>query len=154
MPLPGNTIVDQAELYTIDHQVAHARQRDYMDLESATLLMIAEVVRCQQRRPTSSATTRIKRKPVPYPSSGLRTAYAPIAPSAVHTPILAPAGPSTIRPAQPNSRELDAIDRIRRGEGISSYECQGLLEQCGICKMYFTGTVLLSHIFECSHSAL
>jgi len=151
----GNAVGDQAGLYTVDRQTACARQRDYMDLESATLAVIAEVVRCQQYRPTSSATTRIKRKPAPYPSHGLRTAPALItARPPVHT-ILAPAGgPSTIRPPRPNARELDTIARIRRGEGVSSYEYQELLEQCGICKMYFTGAVFCRHIFECSHSVL
>jgi hypothetical protein len=118
-----------------------------MDLESATLAMIVNVVCHQQRsqqRSQHPATTRIKRK-------SIRTApaYNP-APFAVRTPILAPA--SAARPARPSSRELDAISKIRKGEGVSPYVIQGLLEQCGICKMYFTGTVLCRHIFECSHS--
>ena len=142
---PGN-IVGREEPHSVDRQAAHIRQRDYMDLESATLAMIIDVVRLQQCL-QSPATTRIKRNPI-------RTAPASIpAPLAAHTSILAPAaGSSTIRPPQPNSRELDIITKISRGEGVSSYECLGLLEECGICKMYFTGTVLCRHIFKCSCS--
>lgn len=139
---PGNTV---------DHQAARARQRDYMDLESATLAMIAEVFRRQQCRPTSLATTRIKRKPAPYPCHGLRTTPIPVASPTVHTSILAV---GVVSPPQPDSRELDVIAKIRRGEGVSPYEYEGLLEQCGICKMYFTGTILLRHIFECTRPIL
>jgi len=108
--------------------------------------MIVDVVCHQQRsqqRSQHPATTRIKRK-------SIRTAPYNLAPFAVRTPILAPA--SAARPARPSSRELDAIAKIRKGEGVSPYDIQGLLEQCGICNMYFTGTVLCRHIFECSHS--
>ena len=115
-----------------------------MDLESATLAMIADVV-CHQQRRQHPATTRIKRKSIRTAS-----AYNPATPFAARTPILAPAAAS--RPAIPSSRELDTISKISRGEGVSSYDIQGLLDQCGICNMYFTCTVLCRHIFECSQS--
>lgn len=116
-----------------------------MDLESATHAMIVDVVRDQQRRlHWHPATTRIKRKPI-------RTAPAyNLAPFAARTPTLAPA--AAARPARPSSRELNIIAKICRGEGVSSYDMQGLLEQCGICNRYFAGTVLRRHIFECSYS--
>lgn len=109
-----------------------------MDLESATLALHAYALR-RQHATTSSAATRIikKRKPAPF--------------------LLDPeAGPSTTAissaPIEPESRELDVIAKLQRGEGVFPYELLGLIEQCGICKLSFTGAVLRRHIFVCPSS--
>jgi len=148
------SVIDHSVPYKPDREAIRARQRTIMDLESATLMMTAEAVQRQQRQ-TSSAATRIKRNAAQFPCLGPLTAATPPldAPSAVETAASAPvAGPSSSRRAKPNSRERNAIAKICSGEGVSWYETQGLLEQCGICKLYFTGSILCSHIFECSCS--
>ena len=129
--IPGE-IVDRVEPYTVDRHVP-VRQSDNMDLESATLAMIVEVVRHQQRR-QDLATTRIKRKSIHTTPAHNLASLAVRTASAVRT--------LTVPPARPDSRELNTLAKISKGEGVSSYDTQGLLEQCGICNMYFTGTVL------------
>jgi hypothetical protein len=156
--LPG-TVLNRLEPYAIDREAAQARQRTVMDLESATFAMIAEAIRHRQC-PTSSAATCIKRSPAQPPRPcplTLSTSSLLIvdSPPAVQNAAIAPvAGPSSARQPRPNSLEQKVITKICKGEGISSYEIQGLLEQCGICKLHFTGSVLCSHIFECSYSRL
>ena len=109
-----------------------------MDLESATLALHADALR-RQHATTSLAATRTipKRTPAPFPLDS-------------------EPGPSTtvLSPAQirPEPQELDVISKLRRGEGVSSWELLGLIEQCGICKLYFTGGVLCRHIFVCPSS--
>ena len=53
---------------------------------------------------------------------------------------------------QPEPRELKAIAKLQRGEGVSPFELLGLIEQCGICKLFFTGSVVCRHIFVCPSS--
>lgn len=97
----------------------------------------------------SSATTRIvkKRKPV------AQLAF-PLDPGPVTTGD-GPDGPSTAAPAPasapilPEPQELAAIAKLQAGDGLSSYDLMGLVEQCGICKLFFTGGVLRRHIFVC-----
>jgi hypothetical protein len=87
--------------------------------------------------------------PRPQPASSKRGSL----PHSLHD---SEAGPSTtaLSPAaiHPEPQELDAIDKLRRGEGLFSWELLGLIEQCGICKLYFTGGVLRRHIFVCPSS--
>jgi hypothetical protein len=109
-----------------------------MDLESATLALHADVLG-RQRATTSSAATRIIKKRRPAPS--------------LHD---SQAGPSTtaLSPAAilPEPQELDAISKLQRGEGLPLCQLQGLIERCGICKLFFTGGVLRRHIFVCPSS--
>ena len=113
-----------------------ARQRSTIDLENAMLAMHTGAVR-RQHATTSSAATRIikKRKPASF---FLDSEMGPSATSS--------------GPIQPESQELDVIAKLRMGEGVSPYELLGLIEQCGICKLFFTGGVLRRHIFVCSSS--
>lgn len=108
-----------------------------MDLESATLALHVDALR--PRHATASlATTRIrvipKRKPAPFfPESET--------------------GPSTMpAPVVPEPQELETIGKLQRGEGVPAWKLLGLTEQCGICKLYFTGGVLRRHIFICPSS--
>jgi hypothetical protein len=107
-----------------------------MDLESATLAMHANALRSRYVI-TSLAATRIipKRKPAP-----------PLPDSGPSSTVLSPA------PICPEPQELDVIGKLRRGEGVPSWALLGLTEQCGICKLYFTGGVLRRHIFVCPSS--
>ena len=139
--LPG-TVANCSAPYTIDHEAVQARQRAIMDLESATLAIVAKAIHHQQH-PTSLAATRIKWNPLQLLRPGPLTISAPPALQTV-------AGPSFTRQHRPNSRERNTFRKICSGEGVSSFGIQGLLEQCGVCKLYFTGSILCSHIFECS----
>lgn len=111
-----------------------------MDLESATLAMHADALRSQCAT-TSLAATRIipNRKPAPF----LQVLDSQAGPS---TTALSPA------PIRPEPQELIVISKLRRGEGVPSWKLLGLIEQCGICKLYFTGSVLRRHIFVCPSS--
>ena len=114
-----------------------------MDLEGATLAMHANVVQrqCTARSSaaTSSAATRIIKKRNPA-SFFLDSEMGPSATVLSSTLI------------QPESQELKAIAKLQRGEGVSAFELLGLIEQCGICKLFFTGSVLCRHIFVCPSS--
>ena len=136
-PIADN-VVPRYQPYIIDQSIVQERQRMTMDLESATLALHAEALRRRHATP-SLAVTRIikKRKLAPFPLD------SEMGPS---TTVSSPA------PILPESQELDAIDKLRRGDGVSSFELLGLIEQCGICKLYFTGGVLRRHIFVCSAS--
>lgn len=105
-----------------------------MDLESATLALHADALR-RQHATKSVAATRVikKREPATFPFDSEA----------------GEAGPSTTA-LLPEPQELDAIDKLRRGEGLFFWEFLGLMEQCGVCKRYFTGGVLRRHIFVCS----
>jgi hypothetical protein len=131
--------------YITNQNTVRARQRATMDSESATLLLHANALR-HQHTTTSLAATRIvkKRKPAPFP---LDRATSVIKPTEAGPPTTAP--PAPIRP---EPQELDAIAKLQMGEGLSSYELMGLIEQCGICKLSFTGGVLRRHIFVCPSS--
>ena len=109
-----------------------------MDLESATLALHADGLR-RQHATTSSAATRItpRKKPASFPLD------SDLGPS---TTVLSPA------PIRPEPQELDVIGKLRRGEGVPSWELLGLIEQCGICKLYFTAGVLRRHIIVCPSS--
>lgn len=111
-----------------------------MDLESATLALHADAVQHQLATDTSLAVTHVisKKKPASFP---LRPEMGPSA-------VLSPA---TADP-EPEPQELKIIGRLQKGEGISTWEFLGLIEQCGICKLYFTGGVLRRHIFVCPSS--
>lgn len=135
--------------------------RAAMDMEASAHSFYADAVR-QEKRTKSSAVTRIKKRfpavsilPTPTSSSiaaPLIVGSAPVArPLITSTSAGMPADVSfsTAR-FSPNSRETAILSKIRRGTGISSYEFQDLLEQCGVCKKYFTGSVLCRHIFHCS----
>jgi len=114
-----------------------------MDLESATMAMHADALR-RQCITTSSAATRIIKKRKPFsldPATPVATSSA----AGPLTAVLAPA-PALICP---EPRELDVIAKLQRGDGLSSYEVLGLVEQCGICKLFFTSSVLCRHIFVC-----
>ena len=127
---------DVASHYLPYQSAVQARQRSTMDFESATLALHAEALRPQHS--TLSATRIIKKR------------------KQALFPLDSEAGPSTtaLLPAsiQPEPQELDVIGKLRRGEGLFSWELLGLIEQCGICKRYFTGGVLLRHIFVCPSS--
>jgi hypothetical protein len=109
-----------------------------MDLEAAWVAMRADVVQ-RQHATTSSAATHIikKRKPASF---FLDSEMGPSATVLSSGPI------------QPESQELEAIAKLRKGEGVSPFELLGLIEQCGICKLFFTGGVLRRHIFVCPSS--
>ena len=124
--------------YSIDQSAVRAHQRSTMDLEAATLALHAVAVR-RQHATTSSAATHIikKRKPASF---FIDSEMGPSATALSSGPI------------QPESQELEAIAKLRRGEGVSPFEFLGLIEQCGICKLFFTGGVLRCHIFVCPSS--
>src|SRR5258705_70144 len=109
-----------------------------MDLEASTNAFYADAVQ-RGMRTRSPAATHVKKR------------SSPAAEPSVSTPAAMPAVASSQTPRLlPNPREAAFISKIRRGTGISSHELQGLLEQCNICKNYFTGSVLCRHIFICS----
>jgi hypothetical protein len=114
----------------------HARAaRAVMDMEASADAFYADTFQ-RGMRTNCPAATRVKKRlsPAAEPSVSTPSAVAP-------TPRLLP-----------NPRETAVISKIRRGVGISSFELQGLLEQCGICQKYFAGSVLCDHIFLCSHN--
>lgn len=124
----------------MDRSIVRARQRSTMDLEGATLALHADALR-RQHAATSSAATRVikKRKLGPF---FLDSETGP------STAVLSSA------PIQPESQELDVIAKLQTGEGVSSYELLNLIEQCGVCKLFFTGGVLRRHIFVCPSSEI
>ncbi len=124
-----------------DRDEIHARvARAVKDMEASANAFYADIIQ-RKMRTKSPAATRIKKR-----------SSAAAEPS-VSTPAVMSAVALSLTPRLlPNSHETAVISKIRRGTGISSYEFQGLLEQCGICKKYFTGSVLCYHIFLCSRS--
>jgi hypothetical protein len=122
-----------------DHDEIRARvSRAVMDMEASASAFYANTIQ-RGIRTKSPATTRIKKRSAPAAEPSQSTPAAMSAVVSTPTPRLLP-----------NSRETAIISKIRRGTGISSYELHGLLERCGICEKYFTGSVLCYHIFLCS----
>jgi hypothetical protein len=77
-----------------------------MDLESATLALHADALR-RQHAATSVAATRVikKREPAPFPfDSEAGPSNTAVSPASIH----------------PEPWELDAIGKLRRGEGLLS----------------------------------
>ena len=109
-----------------------------MDLKGATLAMHANVVQRQCTARSSAATRIIKKRN--SPSFFLDSEMGPSA-TVLSSGLI-----------QPESQELEAIAKLRKGEGVSPFELLGLIEQCGICKLFFTGSVLCRHIFVCPSS--
>ena len=135
-PLPPTTIWIINSGPAFDHNEIRARvARAVMDMEASANAFYAGAV-WQGTLIKSSSATRIK-KWLPVVSNLPTTSSSFLAPSSA-TRFL------------PDSRQTAILSKIRRGAGISSYELQGLLEQCGVCKKHFASSVLFHHIFLCS----
>jgi hypothetical protein len=115
----------------VDYEAVRARKREALDKESAEL---AASISARPHPLRSSAHTRV-----------IRHAKAV-------------AGPSRI-PLDGHSRtgasdhEIQLLTALAGGDGISPYDNQGFIEECGVCHHFFLGSVLISsHIFSCSRS--
>jgi hypothetical protein len=116
-----------------------------MDMEASANSFYADAVQKGTLIKSSGATRIKKRLPVVSDLPTNSSSFA--APS---TPGMPADAPSSAARILPDSRQTAILSKIRRGAGISSYELQGLLEQCGVCKKHFASSVLFHHIFLCS----
>lgn len=118
----------------VNYEVVRARKRAALDKESAEL--IASISARPRPPPSSSAFTRVIHRST--------------------SSINAVAGPSRIPVDRfrtvdkiASNQEAQLLTTLAGGDGISSFDIQGFIEECGICHRFFLGSVLPSHIFSC-----
>jgi hypothetical protein len=118
----------------VDYEAVRARKRAALDKESAELA--ASISARPHPLPSSSAYTRV-----------VRHAKAVAGPSRISLD-----DHSRTADKGASNHEVQLLMALAGGDGISPYDNQGFIEECGICHRFFLGSVLNSHIFSCSRN--
>jgi hypothetical protein len=128
--IPGNDYC--RSLHLVDYDAVRARKRAALDEASAEL---AASISARPRSPSSAAHTRVIR----------RRANAIAGPSGTTN-----ADPTSLTVAVASCQEVQRLTILASGGGISSFNMQNLIEECGICHMFYLGSILPTHILSCS----
>jgi hypothetical protein len=124
--------------YPLDYGAVRARKRAALDAASAEL---AASISARPRPPPSSTShSRVIRR------RNTLTNNAIAGPSGQSVTDVDPIRADVVASYQ----EARLLTTLAGGDGISSYDMQGFIEKCGICHMYYLGSILPVHILSCS----
>jgi hypothetical protein len=120
--------------HPLDYGAVRARKRAELDVTSAELS--AAISARPRPPPSSTADTRVIRRRTTLTTNAIAGA----------TDVDQIFGAD----AAASSKEARLLTTLIGGDGISSYDMQGLIEECGVCHMFYLGSILPIHIFSCS----